>query len=409
MKIMITGAQFNNKGAQSLLFSVVDYLKRKDQEVKIYYLPLDDYRKYDQELYRFKIIYGGMEAHYYENHAFARPFILAKTWLRKIVKKNAVSISDVTKLHKVLPEMDAIIDVSGYQLTSKFPYTANRKFLYYIEEAKRHSKKIVLMPQSFGPFEYTEKREKMYSLIKKDLNSADLIFAREKDGFDLLKNQFGIKNLILSPDLVLQCGKIDWNNIYIVAPEIKYPILNTENNVAIIPNTETFRHGDEKLILSIYKEIIDELISLGKMVYIFRHSRDLEACKKVYELCKNNEKVILIENEFECSEYSRFIEQFDYIVASRYHAVVHAYKADVPAIVLGWAVKYQELAELFGQQAFVCDITRGDLANLKVSELIQTMNNNFAEEKEQIKKTLHKLGDNNCMDKCWDAICEGNE
>ena len=409
MKVMITGAQFNNKGAQSLLFSVMDYLKKKSREVEIYYLPLDDYRKYNNKLYRFEIVYGGMEAHYYENYALARPFILAKAWLRKIVKKSAVSISDVTKLHRVLPEMDAIIDVSGYQLTSKFPYIMNRKFLYYIEEAKRHSKKVVLMPQSFGPFEYTEKKEKMHSLIKKDLNNADLIFAREKDGFDLLRNQFGVKNLLLSPDLVLQCGEIDWNNIYTSVTEIEYPILKTKGNVAIIPNTEPFKHGDERLILSIYKEIIDELLCLGKMVYIFRHSRDLEACKKIYDLFRDNEKVVLIEDEFECSEYSRFIEQFDYIVASRYHAIVHAYREDVPAIVLGWAVKYQELAELFGQQAFVFDITRGDLTNLKVSELIQTMNNNFAVEKERIKKTLKKLSDSNCMDICWNVICEGDK
>ena len=51
MKVMITGAQFNNKGAPSLLFTVVDQLKKRFSDIAIYYLHIDDYWTYDKEEY----------------------------------------------------------------------------------------------------------------------------------------------------------------------------------------------------------------------------------------------------------------------------------------------------------------------------------------------------------------------
>lgn len=265
------------------------------------------------------------------------------------------------------------------------------------------------MPQSFGPFEYKEEKYKMLSMIEQDLSQADLIFAREKEGFDLLKNQFSVKRLRLSPDLVLQCDEIDWNNIYYVVPKLKYPILQTTGNVAIIPNMETFRLGDETCILEVYQRIIQELIFTGKQVYIFRHSRDLQACEKIYVLFSEEKSVHLIKEDLECSEYSQFIQQFDYIIASRYHAIVHAYKERVPAIILGWAIKYQELAGLFGQQEYVFDITQDNVDCSRIIRYVKQMNAVYHEESCKIGAVLAELQHENCVDVCWNLLCGKRE
>ena len=408
MKVLITGAQFNNKGAQSLLFTVIDQLKKRSADIEIYYLPIDDYRKYDKSQFNFKIVYGDMEAHYYENRVFQRPFILAKSVLRRILKKNSVKVSDVTELHRLLPKIDAIIDISGYQLTSKFSNVMNRKFLYYIEEAKRYGKKIILMPQSFGPFDYEKDKEKLIRTIKKDLSEVDLIFAREKEGFDLLCDLFDIKNIKLSPDLVLQGDEINWENIYTNVPKLHYPEIGNKNNVAVIPNTEAFKHGNENLILEVYNTVINKLLLYGKTVYIFRHSNDLSACKKIYEMFSDNEKVNFIENDFSCEEYSDFITQFDFIIASRYHAIVHAYKKGIPSLIFGWAVKYQRLAELFNQSKYVFDITANDIDIEKISDKLETLIQNYNDEKNTITQKQNQLYHDTCFDDCWSRLVQKN-
>lgn len=406
MKVMITGAQFNNKGAQSLLFTVVDQLKKKFSDIEIYYLPIDDYRKYEKEKYKFHIVYGDMEAHYYENKPYMRLPILAKAIARKVIKgKNAVKVSDVSMLHRILPQIDAIIDVSGFQLTSKFSNEMNRRFLYYIEEAKKYSKKVILMPQSFGPFDYTEDRDNMLSLIRKDLSMADVIFAREQEGYFLLINDFQLNNVWCSTDLVLQSNDIDWNNIYMQMPEFNYPKILGQGNIAIIPNIETFKHGNEEDIIILYRKVIEYLLEKGKKIHIFRHSYDMAACEKIYSCFEGNEKVFLYRNEFESGEYSLMVRQFDFIIASRYHSIVHAYKEGIPAVIFGWAIKYQELAKHFDQSKYVFDIT--NKPNDKLEAIVcalDAMCKDYSNEGKRIIEKSLALRKESCFDICWDIL-----
>ena len=60
MNILVTGAQFGNKGAQSLLFSLVSEIKKKYADAKIYYVPLDDISGYDIDHYKFNFVYDDL-------------------------------------------------------------------------------------------------------------------------------------------------------------------------------------------------------------------------------------------------------------------------------------------------------------------------------------------------------------
>lgn len=45
MNVLITGAQFGNKGAQSMLFTVVSEVRDRYPNADFYYLPLDYFRE----------------------------------------------------------------------------------------------------------------------------------------------------------------------------------------------------------------------------------------------------------------------------------------------------------------------------------------------------------------------------
>ena len=79
--------------------------------------------------------------------------------------------------------------------------------------------------------------------------------------------------------------------------------------------------------------------------------------KNLFPSDNNNNNIILIDKEFSCLEYNEFVKKFNFLICSRFHGLVHAYKNIVPCIALGWAVKYRELAENLGQQNYIFDIT----------------------------------------------------
>lgn len=404
MNVLITGAQFTNKGAQSLLFSAMDQLRKHDDEVEIYYLPMDGWRAYCPGEYRFHLVYDD-QSWMDMTDILRKMKRSAEIFSEKLFQGRNMKAADVTLLHELWPKLDALIDVSGYQLSSKWKAVTNRRFLRYVQTAEAHQIPVILMPQSFGPFDYGKRQQEMDRSIAAALQKADLVFAREREGYELLRSRYQLEHVELCPDLVLQSGEPDWRNICYRKPQLDYPHLSAGHHVGIVPNFQTMEHGDRQTTLNIYKRVIARLVEHGKEVYIFRHSEDLAMCEEIYGMFEGAEQVHLLRDEISCLAYSAFVRQFDYVIASRFHAVVHAYKESVPAVILGWAVKYQELAAHFEQQNYVFDITntRKDQTDLLLRAIDQ-MEQAYPAERERIRGNLEQLQRNTCFDRCWSIL-----
>ena len=119
----------------------------------------------------------------------------------------------------------------------------------------------------------------------------------------------------------------------------------------------------------------------------------------------SSENVYFIEDDMNCLEYGEFVKQFDFIIASRFHAIVHAYTENVPAIILGWAVKYHELAKNLNQEKFVFDGTNISNDNKdSIINGIEYMSNNFYEESKIISERMVYIKSQNCYEKCKDIF-----
>ena len=106
----------------------------------------------------------------------------------------------------------------------------------------------------------------------------------------------------------------------------------------------------------------------------------------------------MLKNDFSCLEYDELVKRFDFIVCSRYHGAVHAYRNCVPCILLGWAVKYEELAQLFEQRKYSFDLTSEDLDISKITDAIETMCMNGRKESRIIQDKLESIRKENCFD-----------
>ena len=400
VKVLITGANYNNKGAQSMLFVCVDEIKKRIPDCEIYFGCGTGDPKLNNV--SFKQVCFSREGRYIAlggGQAVFNFFVAIAKGCIQFVKGKRHNLFRLWDVKKYTKSMDLIIDVSGFALGDKWSKRTNENFLNIIRLAKRYDIPIFIMPQSFGPFEFPKELEYLNEEIANLLQYPVKIFAREKEGYDFLTKDFGLKNVVQSYDLVLQNKGVNLDSIYKEKPVIDVPDIRTEHNVGIVPNLQCFRHGNEETVLDSYKAIIKELLFCNKEVYLFRHSgEDLAYCKKIADMFEEEPHVHFLQNNFSCLEYDTFVKNFEFIICSRFHGIVHAYKNYVPVIALGWAIKYRELTEAVEQSSYIFDITSKDCRKEEIVEAVKKMIHNVDVEKSTIQKCVEKIQSENCFE-----------
>ena len=316
---LITGAGFHNSGAEAMLFTVVENIRRRDPNAFIWFFPADRGTNYSKELQkRYKFCF----------------------WLD--------NWDEDSLTQKLMAFITAIIDVSGYALYSGANTPWYRKILEY---SNNYSVPLYLMPQSFGPFDEEDYEN---SDLKRLLENARIIYARESSGYQAMTEGFGLTNVILANDIVLTAKPSEYSFVLKDEKYIRIP----NNSVAVIPNSRLFEKMEDRSVIEIYTELISTLHDFEKNIYIINHAGDEVICKKLYEMNMDYKEVYLLEERVDAVQFPVLVEQFEYIVASRYHSIVQAYKKNVPCLVIGWANKYRELMKKAGQEQYCFDVRK---------------------------------------------------
>ena len=382
--VLITGGELRNKGAQAMSFITIDQVRKRYPEHKIILFSNEDYKrtKKEKDNYRFEIL---------PFPKTGEVISICTGFMKKRYLKSGNG-ENFARYKKIFKNADVLLDISGYALGSKWGSGVIISYLKRIYLAKYFRIPVYLMPQSFGPFDFKYKKSYFYhKAIKHYLSYVKLIMARENEGEAQLKDVYKLKNVIKTPDLVLQNKEICADNIYYIPPENK--LLSVEkNSVAIIPNRKNNKFGNEEAILKMYQKMINVLLESGKQVYLLYHAiEDLDICRTIKKVFfKENQQVHLIEDELNCLQFDNIVSNFDFIVGSRYHSIVHSYRKSVPAVILGWAIKYKELAEQFQQSEYCFDAT-DDSSYDMILEKVKKMCNTFLEESEKISLGITEM------------------
>lgn len=401
MNILITGANFINKGAQSMLFITVDRLREIFPDANICFLSSD---VVDVSNYTFGHIYCDYDIGRIATKGakLGRIYIerTLKNLIKFILRKDKV-FHGIKKSTNEIEKADMIVDVSGYQLGDKWIYEANNNLLNFVRIAKRLEIPIIFMPQSFGPFDY---KSKMSEAQAKDLmdNIQDLmqypiaIFAREENGLECLR-EIGIKSVKLSPDLVLQTSKVDYTHIFKTMPTLRVPDLKAVT-VGIVPNIQCTRQETALKIIPFYKKLISFLLERDVKIAIVAHSlEDRPLCKEVKAHFTDNDEVQLLDYDMSCLEYDKLVQQFEFVISSRFHGAVHALRNGIPCIVLGWAVKYQELLSTVNQEKYSVLISDAVCDEVAFFNLCTDMMINREDNRKKINDALLKIRKNDCF------------
>ena len=90
----------------------------------------------------------------------------------------------------------------------------------------------------------------------------------------------------------------------------------------------------------------------------------------VHELAKNSPCEVSVIKQG-CARYLKgVLKNADFLIGSRFHALISSLTQSVPVIGLGWSHKYQELFADFGIDDFLINVDRNFL---KIEELIDAL------------------------------------
>ena len=236
-------------------------------------------------------------------------------------------------------------------------------------------------------------------IMKDWLSKAEIICAREQIGKQMLEEKYGLENVKYMPDIVLQNKEYNLDSIYDNAPQIRTLDVK-ERSVALIPN----KHITKMKVndsYQIWEEIIRQLLKREYHVYLLVHSQDdVEVIKNLKEKFKDCENVILVQEDFSCIEYDLLVSKFDYLIASRYHSIVHAYRRSVPCIVLGWADKYEVLLGDMNQLSYMFDM-RKEISMEKVCQAMDDMEAKREENAKIIGEKVKKIQEESIFDRLF--------
>jgi colanic acid/amylovoran biosynthesis protein len=341
--ILIVGGELFNKGAQAMTFTVVDRMKERFPESEIYLLSGRDFErpKKKKSQYAFDILPWG-------------PELSLSLLAPSLDVANTENYSDamVERVRSLFSENSLLIDVSGYALSSQRGFRASFTYLTNIVLAKRNKIPVYVLPQSIGPFDYPKPQKLVLNpLMRLYLSYPEVICPREQAGFKSL-TPYTLQNVQKEFDIVLQNQDYDLNNIYQNKPKLEQKNIDSDS-VGIVPNSKVFERSDPKQLYKLYESAIEKLLSKDRTVYVFPHSaEDAGICENIKKIFEHKEEVTLFDNELNAIELERIINQLDFLIASRYHSIIHAYKNSTPVVAIGWAIKYQELLSEFQQSKY---------------------------------------------------------
>ena len=380
--ILITGGELFNKGAQSMVLTTVNELRMRCENADIFLLSAPDCRRDPTELnqFAFKVLPWDF-----------RMKIRGFRPLRFIVGNKHFDSQLEDEMWSVIRKADLVVDVSGFRLSSQFSPVRVIDYLINLHFFKRFKTPVVLFPQSFGPFDFSNLTSFfLLPLIRYYLRHPNIIFAREHDGVQALKALGIFRQVERAVDTVLQASDHSYSHAFYSRITSELPNIPT-GAVALVPNKKTLVHTKSTNMLDLYSEAIQANIEMGKSVFLLRHSvEDISIIEALMRRFSHLDQVTALLDDYDSLDLQLLLSRFDYVIASRYHAVVHAYKAKVPCLVLGWAIKYPSLMSEFDQEDLYLD-TRQSLSVAKVQQKLADLNRDKSVYTQRISNKLESL------------------
>ena len=366
MRILVIGANLCNRGAESMLLTLISsiHLEIGEANFSVWSYAGDDKKRTGKIMHsepngvrvNFELSYNHKTVGLLllQGLLFVAPFPI----VARLAGRFSTFIRDVD-------DADAVIDISGFALTGDRPWW--RHLVYLLESRTAHACEtpFLAMTQSFGPFRNQwQKLVARLALAHTEMISArGEMSARHLEAIGLLKDQ----DFLIAPDMTY---------LFDPAPDslAKELLHHTARpRIAVIPNTNIYRRSARKAgqkgskntyVANMRKLCHSAIVDHACNIVFIPHEGDstqfddlaLSALIRDHPTIKAHS--IVLNGALPASTIKSAIIQCDAVITSRYHGMMAALSNAVPAFVPGWADKYEESAEMAGSSEYTFNFDR---------------------------------------------------
>lgn len=279
-------------------------------------------------------------------------------------------------------------------------------FLFYVRLAQKLGKKVIFLPNSYGPFDGLTVKYQVRSVFCK----LNLIYAREYVSATSLSNLLN-KKIPIGMDLgfFLQKGNQE------KALEIlsKYHLSSNDKIVGITIRPWRFPGSDnpEKLyvnyIISV-KETLVHILNKGYKIALCNqslgpnsHEDDRNAIKDILKLLPDNDNVVWINENLTCEQLKSIYSNFYFFIGTRFHSIIFALTSLVPSIAIGYGGnKARGIMADFNMDEYVIQIH--DVNPIKLIEMFNAAITNYDNIRNKLKESINLIAE--CRNKLINDI-----
>jgi polysaccharide pyruvyl transferase WcaK-like protein len=327
--ILIRGVGFVNKGAELMLYAILEKMKQNYPSAK-FALETNRSASYEKRallglyqkprFFRFGLQFGRIFEYF--------PSVIRRT-LGLVVDK----------------DIDVVIDASGLSYSDHWGPRSAHELSKSCKRWKKNGTKVILMPQAFGPFKNKKIRKYLRTVIK----NSDLIFARERISYEYLANIVGDhKNIKIGPDFT--------NLLEGVVPE---EFDSASNRFCIVPNYRMI----DKTNSSTSEAYLPFMINVTQIAFnndlkpfilVHEGEDDLILAKKIQNAVDSSINIIKEEDPL---KIKGILGLSSAVVSSRFHGLVSSLSQGVPSLATSWSHKYEMLFKDYDFPEGALDIT----------------------------------------------------
>ncbi len=358
-----------NRGCEAIVRSAIPLLKSNSQVTKLALASTDP----QSDLH-----FEGLDTIHLDQNAAIDKYSL--TGIRnalhfKLLKDETYGYRKIHEsIMKLIPQYDVFLSIGG----DNYCY-GEQPGIYEIDrQIKKAGKKLVLWGASIG-------KEDLSAEKIKDLMTFDLILARESLTEKILKDA-GIGNVKLVTDGAFLMEKT----------ELALPTNWQEGNMIgfnFSPLVFKKNPASKDASFALVQHVLDTTdftICLLPHVMISGND-DYEILLVFYEKFKDSERIILLPNNLNATEYKGYIARMRFFIGARTHATIAAYSCLVPTMVLGYSVKSKGIAkDIFGEEKLVLDLSEiSDVEKLIVK--FEEMKSEELDLREKLKNRIPEI------------------
>jgi polysaccharide pyruvyl transferase WcaK-like protein len=324
MLIEIKGIQFENKGAELMLHSILWVIKKRNSSIEIC---LNTNKKSPF----IKRAYLGA----YQKVNLVKN-VVDLNILTYFLSKNTRKYLKMTYGIVFEADVDVVLDASGFLYGDQWPQIIQKQNAKLVDRFFKKGKKYIYLPQAFGPF------KKNRGLAKKLLEHASRIFPRDNQSYRYVTEILDNTNIISKAS--------DFTNL--IEPLYKEEYEFLKGAIGIIPNSKMISVVNDnkqwdKVYVQLLIRVINILKNMGKTVYLLNHEGEDDK-----SICSNIKKHLEFDIPYIEEENPIYVKGIiansSGMICSRYHGCISALSQGVPCLATSWSHKYEELFEDYG-------------------------------------------------------------